>query len=86
MAARGTSGPRGWGIGVPPLRQCFTVKWVTKHETLKTEEKTWEDLDEVDSYVKIGDPVVQVLEALSPLATRESEPIDEIELLPSGED
>ena len=35
-------------------------RWVTKYETLKTEEKTWEDLKEKDSYVKTGDPVVQV--------------------------
>ena len=35
-------------------------EWVTRHETLKTEEKTWEDLDEEESYVKVGDPVVQV--------------------------
>lgn len=38
-------------------------KWVTKYETLKTQEKTWEDLDEKESYVKIGDPVVQVIDA-----------------------
>lgn len=35
-------------------------KWTTKYETLKTDEKTWEDLSEKESYVKIGDPVVQV--------------------------
>ena len=39
-------------------------KWVTKYETLKTQEKTWEDLDEEESYVKIGDPVVQVIGAV----------------------
>lgn len=39
-------------------------KWVTKYETLKTQEKTWEDLDEKESYVKIGDPVVQVMSAV----------------------
>ena len=39
-------------------------KWVTKYETLKTQEKTWEDLDEKESYVKIGDPVVQVIGAV----------------------
>ena len=38
-------------------------KKVTKYETLKTEEKTWEHLDEEDSYVKVGDPVIQVLQA-----------------------
>ena len=36
-------------------------KWVTKYETLKTEEKTWEDLDEEESYVNTGDIVVQVI-------------------------
>ena len=36
-------------------------KWVTRVESLKTSEKTWEDLSEEDSYVKTGDPVVQVL-------------------------
>ncbi|HJP91231.1 MAG TPA: hypothetical protein VJ875_04700 [Pyrinomonadaceae bacterium] len=35
-------------------------KYVNKQETLKTTEKTWEDLDEKESYVKTGDPVVQV--------------------------
>jgi hypothetical protein len=37
-------------------------KYVKKVETLKTEEKTWEDLDEKESYVKTGDPVLQVME------------------------
>ena len=36
-------------------------EWVAKHETLKTQEKTWESLDEEESYVKTGDPVVQVI-------------------------
>ncbi|MHB8834378.1 MAG: hypothetical protein ACYC9Y_01505 [Candidatus Methylomirabilia bacterium] len=35
-------------------------KIVTKYETLRTTEKTWEDLDEKDSFVKTGDPVVEV--------------------------
>lgn len=35
-------------------------KWVERVETLKTSERTWEDLDESQSYVKTGDPVVQV--------------------------
>ena len=37
------------------------AKWVTKYETLKTDEQTWEDLQEIDSYVKTGDPVVEVV-------------------------
>ena len=40
-------------------------KQVTRYETLKTTEKTWEDLDETESYVKTGDPVVQALEDIS---------------------
>lgn len=34
-------------------------KYIDKYETLKTDEQTWEDLDESQSYVKIGDPVEQ---------------------------
>lgn len=45
-------------------RVLMPPKWVTKYETLKTEEKTWEDLDEEQSYVKIGDPIVQVIEEI----------------------
>lgn len=44
-------------------RELMPPKWITKYETLKTEEKTWEDLDEEKSYVKTGDPVVQVMVA-----------------------
>lgn len=36
--------------------------WTTKVETLKTKESTWEDLSESESYVRIGDPAVQVVE------------------------
>lgn len=39
-------------------------KHITKYETLKTTEKTWEDLEEAESFVKTGDPVVQVLEEI----------------------
>ncbi len=35
-------------------------KYIERYETLKTTEKTWEDIDESESYVKTGDPVVQV--------------------------
>ena len=58
------------GVGGPPLslaglmpsglsEALMPPKWVTKYETLKTEEKTWEDLKEEESYVKTGDLVVQ---------------------------
>lgn len=36
-------------------------KFQIEYETFKTTEKTWEDLSEEQSYVKIGDPAVQVL-------------------------
>lgn len=36
--------------------------WIKEHETLKTEEKTWEDIDESESYVKTGDPVEQLVD------------------------
>ena len=55
-------GGRG-GFAVGGLAEMFLPpKHVTKYETLKTTEKTWEDLEESESYVKTGDPVVQVLE------------------------
>ena len=38
-------------------------KHIIKYETLKTAEKTWEDLSEEESYVKIGDPVIQVIKS-----------------------
>ena len=39
--------------------------WVTRSETLKTAENTWENLSERDSYVKTGDPVVQVPDSMT---------------------
>ena len=45
-----------------PWADIFTSpKWVREYETLRTEESTWENLDEKDSYVTTGDPVVRVL-------------------------
>lgn len=32
-------------------------RYVREYDTLKTSERTWEDLDESESFVKIGDPV-----------------------------
>lgn len=45
-------------------RALMPPKYVEKYETLKTDEKTWEDLNEEQSYVKTGDPVVQVIEEI----------------------
>jgi len=56
----------GAGIGTSAISQLFLKpEYVTQHETLKTEEKTWEDLSEEESYVKHGDHVVQVESDLS---------------------
>ncbi len=53
-------GGGGWEL-TGMARLFMPPKYVTQYETLKTTESTWEDLDEKESYVKTGDPVVQVL-------------------------
>lgn len=51
------------GLGMTGLaRLLMPPVWVDRDVTLKTTEKTWEDLDESESFVKTGDPVVQILE------------------------
>lgn len=51
----------GVGIGSAGLAQLLNPpEYVTQYETLKTTEKTWEDISEEDSFVKHGDPVVEV--------------------------
>lgn len=35
-------------------------KYKERYETLKAEEKAWEDIDEEESLINIGDPVVQL--------------------------
>lgn len=46
-------------------RWLMPPKWRTKYESLKAEERPWEELSEEESYVKIGDPVVQVIEEVA---------------------
>ncbi len=75
----------GAGVGSSLSHIFMPPKWVTKYETLKTGEKTWEDLDEEDSYVKTGDPVVQILESSTKLEESEPEPVHENKLLTEGE-
>lgn len=50
------------GMGPSFAKVLSPPKWIEKVETLKTSERTWEDLEESQSYVKTGDPVVQVVE------------------------
>jgi hypothetical protein len=57
-------GGRGFGVQDDFARMLAPPKYVTQFETLKTTEKTWENLSEEQSYVKIGDPAVQVIEEI----------------------
>jgi hypothetical protein len=60
----GGSGSLG-GFGSSGLSKLFLPpEYVTQYERLKTQEKTWEDLSEDESYVKSGDPVVEVMESI----------------------
>ena len=53
----------GTGLAGLAFGEMFKVaQWVDQVETLRTSETTWEDLDEEHSFVKRGDPVLQVLE------------------------
>lgn len=56
----------GYGFGARDdfAKVLAPPKFVTQFETLKTTEKTWEDLSPDQSYVKIGDPAVQVISAI----------------------
>ena len=46
-------------------KRLLAHRFVTKYQTLKSDKRisseAWEELDEADSYVKVGDPVVQVI-------------------------
>lgn len=56
-------GGSGVGLDVGKFGKALTPpKWVEKYETLKAEEKAWEDIDEEESFINIGDPVVQLTE------------------------
>ena len=46
----------------PFSKSLMPPNWVTKYETFKKEQETADELDEEDSRVKTGDPVVQVIE------------------------
>ena len=41
-------------------RSLMPPKFITKYETLKTNQDTWDDLAGEESFVKTGDPVIQV--------------------------
>ena len=41
-------------------RYLLPPNWVRRYESLSSDENDWEELDEDESYVKVGDPVVLV--------------------------
>ena len=51
------------GSGIPTARILQPPKLITQYETLKTDESTWEDLDEEESFVKTGDPVREITDS-----------------------
>ncbi len=66
LSLASTQGQRvnvGGSVGVGEFsRLLMPPRWITQYETLRIKDKNWDDLDEKDSYVKTGDPVVQVIE------------------------
>jgi hypothetical protein len=55
-------GSGGLFAGASSLAKQFEPpRYQTRYETLKTDESTWEDLDESKSFVKTGDPVREIV-------------------------
>ena len=53
----------GMGLGGGVFGNLFEApSYVTEYDTLKTSERTWENLDESQSFVRTGDPVRQTFE------------------------
>ena len=50
----------GTGLFGPFTQSLMPPNWIEKYETLSKTEESRDELDEADSYVKIGDLVVQV--------------------------
>jgi hypothetical protein len=60
-----TGGLGLFGSGSALAKQFEPARFEARYETLKTNETTWEDLDESESFVKIGDPVRQIVDGVS---------------------
>lgn len=54
----GGSGPDLTGITL----SFMPPKWIEKYETFKTKEAAWEDIEDEESFIKVGDPVKEVKE------------------------
>lgn len=49
------------GLGGMSTTRIFQPpKWVKRYETFKTEDAAWEEIRESASFVKVGDPIVEV--------------------------
>jgi len=60
-------GGSGGYISLGPFaRSLMPPEWVKKYETLKVSEDIPDDLDEINSAVKTGDPVVQIVKTDKP--------------------
>lgn len=46
----------------PIARALMPPKWITKYQTIRSDEAPWDDLDEESSFIKVGDPVIQVMQ------------------------
>lgn len=56
----------GSGISLTGVAKMFEPpKYIEQFETLKTNEQTWEDLDESQSYVKSGDLIEQEIRVVT---------------------
>lgn len=56
----------GSGISLTGVAKMFEPpKYIEQFETLKTNEQTWEDLDESQSYVKSGDLIEQEIRVIT---------------------
>jgi hypothetical protein len=51
----------GLSISAALARQFEPIRLHERYETLRTDEATWEDLDESKSFVKTGDPVREII-------------------------
>lgn len=53
-------GGQGFEFNISLSKALMPPQWVTKQETFRADEAAWRDLNESESIVKAGDPVIQV--------------------------
>jgi hypothetical protein len=61
----------GQGAGISALGKLFEPpEYVDEFDTFKASDQSWQELDESESFVKVGDPVVQLGEREQELQTQ----------------